>query len=87
YQFIDGIGDTDVDQADQHFTSVGLTYHFGQPEPVIVVEEAPVVVEPRYVTVEKPLSLSAESLFAFDSAEIKSAGSLDLLAQQLRDYP
>ncbi|WP_229626526.1 outer membrane beta-barrel protein, partial [Vibrio parahaemolyticus] len=33
YQFIDGIGDGEVDQADQHFTSVGLTYHFGQSEP------------------------------------------------------
>ncbi|TOK04618.1 OmpA family protein [Vibrio parahaemolyticus] len=85
YQFIDGIGDTDVDQADSHFTSVGLTYHFGQPEPV--VQEAPVVVEPQYETVRTPISLDAESLFAFDSAEIKSAGSLDLLAQQLRDYP
>ena len=87
YQFIDGVGDADVDQADQHFTSVGLTYHFGQPEPV-VIEPAPVVVPPPKVeTVRTPISLSAESLFAFDSAEIKNATSLDLLAQQLRDYP
>ncbi|EHH1079253.1 porin, partial [Vibrio parahaemolyticus] len=35
YQFIDGIGDGDVEQADSHFTSVGLTYHFGQKTPVI----------------------------------------------------
>ncbi|WP_425599410.1 OmpA family protein, partial [Vibrio natriegens] len=87
YQFVDGIGDMDVDQADQHFTSVGLTYHFGQSDPV-VVQEAPVVApEPQYETVRTPISLDAESLFAFDSAEIKNASSLDLLAQQLRDYP
>ncbi|XEV12212.1 OmpA family protein (plasmid) [Vibrio alginolyticus] len=86
YQFIDGVGDADVDQADQHFTSVGLTYHFGQPEPV-VIEPAPVVVPPPVETVRTPISLSAESLFGFDSAEIKNATSLDLLAQQLRDYP
>ncbi|MCQ9091135.1 OmpA family protein [Vibrio alginolyticus] len=88
YQFIDGVGDADVDQADQHFTSVGLTYHFGQPEPVIVEEEpAPVVVPPPVETVRTPISLSAESLFGFDSSEIKNGTSLDLLAQQLRDYP
>ncbi len=30
YQYIDGIGDSSVNQADQHFTSIGLTYHFDQ---------------------------------------------------------
>ncbi len=36
YQFTDGIGDEKVNQADLHFTSVGLTYHFGQTTPVVV---------------------------------------------------
>nr|WP_176453704.1 hypothetical protein [Vibrio parahaemolyticus]BAX57065.1 outer membrane protein A [Vibrio parahaemolyticus] len=52
YQFIDGIGDGEVDQADQHFTSVGLTYHFGQATPVII-DEAPVI-EPEPQTVHHP---------------------------------
>lgn len=30
YQFIDGIGNDDVNQADLHFSSVGLTYKFGK---------------------------------------------------------
>ncbi|MCR9655265.1 OmpA family protein [Vibrio parahaemolyticus] len=91
YQFIDGIGSGESEQADSHFASLGLTYHFGQKAPVVVEEPAPVVVEEpapvRYVTVDKPLSLSAESLFGFDSSEIKSTGSLDLLVQQLQDFP
>ncbi|EIZ1552080.1 OmpA family protein [Vibrio parahaemolyticus] len=89
YQFIDGIGDGDVEQADSHFTSIGLTYHFGQEAPAVeepVVEPVPVV-EPEPVRVPTPLSLSAESLFSFDSSELKQATSLDLLAEQLANYP
>ncbi|CAK1753998.1 OmpA family protein [Vibrio crassostreae] len=90
YQFIDGIGDNDVDQADLHFTSLGLTYHFGQLAPVVnrpPTTETPPVVPPRYVTVDKPLSLNAESLFGFDSSKLQSHASLDLLVDQLQSYP
>ncbi|WP_094751535.1 porin [Psychromonas sp. CD1] len=30
YQLIDGIGDSNISKADMYFTSLGLTYHFGQ---------------------------------------------------------
>ncbi|EHK2924964.1 OmpA family protein, partial [Vibrio parahaemolyticus] len=89
YQFIDGIGDGDVEQADSHFTSIGLTYHFGQEAPAVeepVVEPVPVV-EPEPVRVLTPLSLSAESLFALDSSELKQTAQLDSLAEQLTNYP
>ncbi|HBB9961825.1 TPA: OmpA family protein, partial [Vibrio parahaemolyticus] len=86
YQFIDGIGDGEVDQADQHFTSVGLTYHFGQAMPVII-DEAPVIEpEPQYVTTTQTVSLSAESLFGFDSAELTYNVDLESLAEQLTQY-
>ncbi|MDN4697325.1 OmpA family protein [Vibrio parahaemolyticus] len=86
YQFIDGIGDGEVDQADQHFTSVGLTYHFGQATPVII-DEAPVIEpEPQTVTTTQTVSLSAESLFGFDSSELTYNADLESLAEQLTQY-
>ncbi|MFL1022878.1 OmpA family protein [Vibrio parahaemolyticus] len=86
YQFIDGIGDGDVDQADQHFTSVGLTYHFGQKTPVIIDEAS--VIEPasQYIITTRPLSLSAESSFGFDSAELTYNADLESIAEQLSQY-
>lgn len=90
YQFIDGVGDTDIRQADSHFTSLGVTYHFGQavpttPEPKPVM--APVTPSPRYVTVEQAISLSTDSLFDFDSSKIKQPDSLSPFAEQLKAYP
>lgn len=83
YQFIDGIGDGEVDQADLHFTSVGLTYHFGQETPVV---EPVIEPEPQYVTTTQTVSLSAESLFGFDSAELTYNADLASLAEQLTRY-
>ncbi len=85
YQFIDGIGDGSIGQADSHFTSIGLTYHFNQQAPVI--EPTPIEPATRYVTIEKPLSLSAQTLFAFDSTTVVTNQSLDLLVEQLTSYP
>lgn len=80
YQFIDGIGDGD--QAGLHFTSLGLTYHFGQPDPIVTPVVAP---EPelREVTVSKPIHLDSQSLFGFDSSAIKSTDELESLVSQL----
>ncbi|MDF4355601.1 outer membrane beta-barrel protein, partial [Vibrio parahaemolyticus] len=83
YQFIDGIGDGEVDQADQHFTSVGLTYHFGQATPVIIDEALVIEPEPQTVTTTQTVSLSAESLFGFDSSELTYNADLESLAEQL----
>ncbi|HCM1332560.1 TPA: OmpA family protein [Vibrio parahaemolyticus] len=90
YQFIDGIGeDNDIGQADLHFTSIGLTYHFGQSEPKVAPIEVVPVVEPelQYVTTTQTVSLSAESLFGFDSSELKYNADLESLAEQLTQYP
>ncbi len=86
YQFIDGIGeDNDIGQADLHFTSIGLAYHFGQSEPeVVTVEPVPVVEpEPQYVTTTTTVSLSAGSLFGFDSSELMYNAELASLAEWL----
>ena len=85
YQFIDGIGDSSIGQSDSHFTSIGLTYHFNQQAPII--EPTPTEPATRYVTIEKPLSLSAQTLFAFDSTTVVTNQSLDLLVEQLTSYP
>ncbi|EIZ1547422.1 outer membrane beta-barrel protein, partial [Vibrio parahaemolyticus] len=88
YQFIDGIGECgDIGQADLHFTSVGLTYHFGQETPVVEpVVEAPVP-KPQYVTTTTAVSLSAGSLFGFDSSTLNYNAELEALAEQLTQYP
>lgn len=78
YRVDDAIGNTgDVDMA-----SIGLVYRFGGtttptpvayqavPEPVVIAQAVPPA--PRKIT------LSADSLFDFDSAKIKSAGCADL---------
>ena len=86
YQFIDGLGDSTVDQADLHFTSIGLTYHFGQEAVVVeeeVVEAPTPVVIPEPVIVKETVMLSADAQFDFDSARLKANADLPALASQL----
>ncbi|MCR9907718.1 porin [Vibrio campbellii] len=86
YQFIDGIGDGEVFQSDLHFTSLGLTYHFGQetPPPVVVPVSEPV---PAPIIIEKEqVSLDAGALFGFDSVELQSNTQLDKLVTELARY-
>ncbi|EJG0649754.1 OmpA family protein [Vibrio parahaemolyticus] len=90
YQFIDGIGEGgDIGQADLHFTSVGLTYHFGQDTPVVepLAEDPVPAPEPTYVTTTTAVSLSAGSLFGFDSSTLNYNAELEALAEQLTQYP
>ncbi len=90
YQLIDGIGDSDVQQTDLHFTSIGVTYHFGQ-SPVIPVKtqitakpkSTPPTVENKSIPQVQQVSLSAESLFGFDSAKIINTAQLTTLAKLL----
>lgn len=85
YQFIDGIGDGEVLQSDLHFTSLGLTYHFGQENPPVVVARV-IESEPQYVTTTQTVSLSAEALFGFDSSKLAYNADLAYLAEQLTRY-
>lgn len=87
YQFIDGLGDSTVEQADLHFTSIGLTYHFGQEEviPIPEPETAPVVA-PEPIIVKETVTLSADAQFDFDSATLKVNEDLSALAGQLDQF-
>ncbi|HIF9535339.1 TPA: OmpA family protein [Photobacterium damselae] len=81
YQFIDGIGDGDVEQADLHFASFGLTYHFGQTDPVVAPK--PKTPKTHYVTVNKKIHLDTQSLFGFDSSTLQPSADLKALVSQL----
>lgn len=85
YQFIDGVGDEEVMQADMHFVSLGLTYHFGQKKqfiaaPVPVIEP---VVEPEPEFVTTKLTLGASATFDFDSSTINTNPEFTDLVMQL----
>ncbi len=87
YQFIDGIGDSDVLQSDLHFTSLGLTYHFGQktPQPAPEPQSKPVL-PPETKTVIKDIFLDADVWFAFDSPILQTNEDLDTLVRALGQY-
>ncbi|MFM2625695.1 outer membrane beta-barrel protein [Vibrio owensii] len=89
YQFIDGVGDSTVDQADLHFTSLGLTYHFGQSTPFVapVIETPAPESKPYYDVITTEVSLSASSLFGFNSSTLNYTPELSSLAEQLTQYP
>ncbi|MFW1392069.1 OmpA family protein [Vibrio parahaemolyticus] len=90
YQFIDGIGDSGTNKADSHFTSLGLTYHFGQRTAPVIPEKQP---EPTPPLVTKPrpglrrVAFHSETLFGFDSADVTASPELNHLTQQLHQYP
>lgn len=69
YQYLDEVGGRDTGYADVHFTSLGLTYHFGQkvnavvmttdealasPESTMMEEEAPALSEAEVVSEPAP---------------------------------
>lgn len=87
YQFIDGIGDSEVLQSDLHFTSLGLTYHFGQKifQPAPDLQSKPVL-PPEPKTVIKDISLNASVWFAFDSTVFQTNKDLDTLVSALGQY-
>ncbi|MGF1907813.1 OmpA family protein, partial [Aliivibrio salmonicida] len=95
YQFIDGIGGSNVQQADLHFTSLGLTYHFGQKEqfiaapkpivkPVPIVEPV-IIAKPEPVFITTKVAIGANTTFDFGSSTIKNNPELtDLVIQLLQ---
>lgn len=91
YQFIDGIGDDIVQGADLHFTSIGLTYHFGeeevsQPEPVAIPEPRPQTVIEKQVVI-KDVSLAADAQFGFNSSILQVSDELNRVVDALNQYP
>lgn len=89
YQFVDGIGEHSFGQADLHFTSIGLIYHFGQKKSSVNSLDSPAlssIPSSMFAEVEAPFSIKTEVLFDFDSYELSYSSSLEALAQQLTHY-
>ncbi|WP_045492464.1 OmpA family protein [Vibrio hyugaensis] len=85
YQFIDGIGDGRVLQSDLHFTSLGLTYHFGHHNPILNTSAVPMPLpELAPTVVMEKVSLDTDILFAFDSFTIQNSDELDQLVAVLK---
>jgi OOP family OmpA-OmpF porin len=93
YQFIDGIGDNNILKSDLHFTSLGVTYHFGQkshsvePVPNPQLELETVTSIPSSEPKVEPIVLGSDGLFDIDSAQLKYTPELTALAQALTRYP
>ena len=90
YQFIDGISDDVFFQSDLLFTSLGLTYYFGQENhPTIAIPS------PEFTSLSKsestpiltkPVVLDGKVLFNFDSSELIYNTDLEALAVKLTKY-
>ncbi|CAH7407485.1 Outer membrane protein A precursor [Vibrio chagasii] len=94
YQFTDGIGDGSTAKSDLHFTSLGLTYHFGQSSQELTTQ-TPVVTENndsrniinnKVENKQKEISLSTETLFETDSYKIKSFSAIKNIANDIKYY-
>jgi OOP family OmpA-OmpF porin len=85
YQFIDGVGNEEVMQADMHFVSLGLTYHFGQKKQFIAARVPVIgpVVEPEPVLVTTKIVLGASATFDFNSSAINTNPEITDLVMQL----
>ncbi len=85
YQFIDGIGDSRALQSDLHFTSLGLTYHFGQHTPTLNTSSTPAPSPelPQTVVIEN-VPVKINILFAFDSSHMQSSDELDQLVTEFK---
>lgn len=83
YQFIPGLGDSKVGGSDHNLLSLGLVYHFGSKTVTL-----------DYKTENKTLDNVAifqsridDTLFEFDSAEIKDSTVLDPFVERLKMNP
>ena len=82
YQYIDGLGSSVLGQSDHHFTSIALVYRFAaDPAPVVAVVPPVILPSPENVALAP---LSAETLFAFDSANLRDPTPLHPLLERLQ---
>ena len=89
YQWISQIGDEEkIDfNPDNGLLSLGVSYRFGQEEPVVAPPPAPAPTPaPARVTVTKEFNLSSDVLFDFGKSTLKPEGvaALDGLAEQIK---
>ncbi|MGF1806376.1 OmpA family protein [Aliivibrio sifiae] len=87
YQFIDGIGGSNIQQADLHFTSLGLTYHFGGVITKTITIAPAVSIDGEALFVEMtPLKVVTENiLFNHDSSTVNTKIKLDDIVKQLTE--
>ena len=81
YQWISQIGDEEkIDfNPDNGLLSLGVSYRFGQEEPVVAPPPAPAPTPaPAPVTVTKEFNLSSDVLFDFGKSSLKPAGTAAL---------
>ena len=89
YQWISQIGDEEkIDfNPDNGLLSLGVSYRFGQEEPVVAPPPAPAPEPaPAPVTVTKEFNLSSDVLFDFGKSSLKPEGvsALDILYDQIK---
>jgi len=85
YQYIDGAGSDLLGQSDLHYTSLGMSYHFGQQEAAAPVA-APVPVAMEAAPATREVTLSGDMTFADNSSELSHPDALAPLAAQLTRY-
>lgn len=83
YQFIDGLGNDRLGQSDHHLTSLGVVYRFAASTPSAPTQTTLPSVPTRVVLAP----LSAETLFAFDSATLRDTAVLTPLLNRLLEAP
>lgn len=84
--------------ADVHLLSIGVVYRFGieeevvpEPEPVVIIKEVKVPVEPIVITSPPPpperIVLASDALFDFDQSELVAQGKATLteLAKNIKE--
>lgn len=79
YQFINGIGNAELMEADMDFVSLGLTYHFGQKKELIVATTA--VIRERFIRTKT--TLQTRAWFDFNSSIININPELTNIVVQL----
>ncbi|NRD71905.1 TonB-dependent receptor [Shewanella sp. VB17] len=87
YQFIDGIGDNNVMQADMHFISLGLSYHFNQQKKsVTTYPPQKTNIELAPIAVANKIPSHTSVLFLFDSTKFEVNEDLDKLAIAIKQH-
>ncbi|MGF1688080.1 OmpA family protein [Photobacterium japonica] len=94
YQYYDNVGGATI-----HFTGLSFAYHWGAPEPIVIIEPEPVP-EPEPIVVPEPVMVEVETVkiitldevkvlvpFAFDGTALtkEERASLAPIAQRLQE--
>ncbi|MGI2259272.1 outer membrane beta-barrel protein [Shewanella sp. GXUN23E] len=90
YQYMDKLGSDLLGGSNGHFTSLGLSYRFGERAKPAPVPPPPTKPVPPVVTLPPPIKLPALHqvvLFDFDSDRLLSSQGLDDIVKRLTTHP